>query len=49
MSNESRALILNGEATVEDVMILHMIGYDFPVEDGHVAEIIDVREGRYGK
>ena len=35
--NES--LILNGEATLEDLYRLNQLGYEFAVEDGKVTQV----------
>jgi hypothetical protein len=33
-------LIYGGEATLEDLYVLHELGFEFVIEDGSVTEII---------
>ena len=39
-------MIVNGGATIEDLMELHKIGYEFPCGDGRVLEITTPEEVR---
>lgn len=42
-------LILEGKATLEDLMILHGLGYEFVIEDGKVTHVIHRRYVRKGR
>ena len=39
-------MIINGGATIEDLMVLAKIGYEFPCGDGKVLEITTPEEAR---
>lgn len=34
------SLIYNGESTVEDIMILAGLGYEFVIEDGNITDVL---------